>query len=145
VADVAIVSTSEVRVRYAETDRMGVVYHANYLVWCEVGRTDLIRQLGTSYAEIEAEGTMLAVSEASLRFHAPARYDDVILVQTTVEEVRSRTVTFAYLVSRRVGDRLDRLVSARTTLVALGDDGRPRLLPEPLLRTLREARGGSDD
>ena len=66
-------TTIEFRVRYAETDQMGVVYHANYLVWCEVGRTELIRQRFASYAEVERAGVLLAVSEASLRFHAAAR------------------------------------------------------------------------
>jgi acyl-CoA thioester hydrolase len=71
---------SEFRVRYAETDQMGVVYHANYLVWCEVGRTDFIRAAGMSYREMEAAGVGLAVSDATMRFHAPARYDDVVRV-----------------------------------------------------------------
>src|SRR5438128_4382864 len=65
----------EIRVRYAETDQMGVVYHANYLVWCEMGRTDFIRDLGLSYAAMERSGVSLAVSELSARYHAPARYD----------------------------------------------------------------------
>jgi acyl-CoA thioester hydrolase len=143
-ARVSIKSVSELRVRYAETDRMGVVYHANYLIWCEVGRTDLIRRLGSSYARLEEEGTMLAVADASIRYHAPARYDDEIVVETTLDEVRSRTVTFAYLISRRDGDGLTRLVSARTTLVALDADARPRAMPEPLLSTLRDALAGSD-
>ncbi|MDZ7630965.1 MAG: thioesterase family protein [Gemmatimonadaceae bacterium] len=74
----------ELRVRYAETDQMGVVYHSNYLIWCEVGRTELIRQYGHSYADIERLGVGLAVSDAALRFHAPARYDDLIRVTTTL-------------------------------------------------------------
>ena len=132
-------TTIEFRVRYAETDQMGVVYHANYLVWCEVGRTELIRQRFASYAEVERAGVLLAVSEASLRFHAAARYDDMIRVETTVREVRSRTVTFDYLVSRLPPDRPpERLVTASTTLIALDRDSRPRTLPPELLSRLRD-------
>jgi acyl-CoA thioester hydrolase len=126
----------EFRVRYAETDQMGVVYHANYLVWCEIGRTELIRRRGSSYAELEAEGVLLAVSEAKLRFHASARYDDVVRVETWVEEVRSRGVTFGYLISRVEGDEVSRLVTATTSLVALGRDARPRKLPVELIAFL---------
>jgi acyl-CoA thioester hydrolase len=130
----------EFRVRYAETDQMGVVYHANYLVWCEVGRTELIRRRGPSYAELEREGVLLAVAEANLRFHAPARYDDLVRVETWVEEVRSRTVTFGYLISRvDAGGGTDRLVSARTVLVALDADSRPRKLPADLVERLGDA------
>ena len=81
---------SELRVRYAETDQMGVVYHANYLIWCEIGRTDFIRQHGVSYAELEEQGVLLAVSEATLRLHAAARYDELVRVETTLAEVKSR-------------------------------------------------------
>ena len=95
------VSTIDFRVRYAETDQMGVVYHANYLVWCELGRTEFIRTLGVTYAELERQGVQLAVSEASIRFHAGARYDDMIRVSTTLAGVRSRMVTFDYDVSIR--------------------------------------------
>ncbi|HET8655510.1 MAG TPA: thioesterase family protein [Longimicrobiaceae bacterium] len=130
----------EFRVRYAETDQMGVVYHANYLVWCEVGRTELIRRRGPSYAELEREGVLLAVAEANLRFHAPARYDDLVRVETWVEEVRSRTVTFGYLISRLgAGGGTDRLVSARTVLVALDAGSRPRKLPTDLVERLGDA------
>lgn len=133
--------TVEFRVRYAETDQMGVVYHANYLIWCEVGRTELLRTLGTSYAELERSGVLLAVSEATLRFHASARYDDHVLVETWLEEVRSRLVTFRYRVSRRgKQDEQERLVSATTALVALDESGRLRALPSSLLDLLRNAR-----
>jgi acyl-CoA thioester hydrolase len=89
-------STIEFRVRYAETDQMGVVYHSHYLVWCEIGRTDLIRQLGTSYASLEKDGIGLAVIDASVRYHSGAKYDDLVRVRTTVTDVRSRTVKFDY-------------------------------------------------
>lgn len=129
----------ELRVRYAETDQMGVVYHANYLVWCEIARTELIRRRGPSYAEMEEQGVVLAVSEASLRYHASARYDDLIRVECRAEEVRSRAVTFSYLISRVSGNggESERLVSARTSLIALDPGGRPRKLPDDVLARLR--------
>ena len=120
------------RVRYAETDQMGVVYHTNYLIWCEMGRTDFIRTLGMSYAEMERAGVSLAVSELSARFHAAARYDDMIRVKTTLADVRSRMITFDYLVSNAETDQ--RLVTARTTLVSLDRAGRPVALPDELRR-----------
>ncbi|HWJ22549.1 MAG TPA: thioesterase family protein [Gemmatimonadaceae bacterium] len=129
--------TSDFRVRYAETDRMGVVYHANYLVWCEVGRTEYIRTVGVSYAELEARGLMLAVADASVRYHAPARYDDVIRVETTLTELRSRTITFEYLITNAATG--SRLVSARTTLVSLDADGRTVAMPADFRRLLEAA------
>jgi acyl-CoA thioester hydrolase len=120
-------TTSELRVRYAETDQMGVVYHANYLVWCEIGRTDFIREHGTSYAEMERQGISLAVAEASLRLHASARYDDVVRVETSLVNVKSRLITFDYVITR-AADGV-RLASARTSLVSLAPDGRPAALP----------------
>src|ERR1700726_3206561 len=89
---------TELRVRYAETDQMGVVYHTNYLIWCEAGRTDFIRTRGMSYAERERAGVGLAVSDLAARFHAAARYDDMIRVRTTLADVRSRGVTFEYVI-----------------------------------------------
>jgi acyl-CoA thioester hydrolase len=88
--DVALVHDIEFRVRYAETDQMGVVYHTNYLIWCEMGRTDFIRTRGMSYADIERAGIGLAVSELSARYHSAARYDDMIRVRTRLAELRSR-------------------------------------------------------
>lgn len=135
----ALKNVVRLRVRYAETDQMGVVYHANYLVWCEIGRTELMRALGSSYSEIERNGVLLAVSDASLRFHASARYDDEILVETTLVEVRSRSITFSYRILRAGAGEPERLVSARTTLVALGREGRPRSMPAELLQLFRPA------
>jgi acyl-CoA thioester hydrolase len=117
----------EFRVRYAETDQMGVVYHTNYLVWCEVGRTDFIRARGLSYAEMERAGIGLAVSELSARFHAAARYDDIIRVRTSLTQARSRGVVFDYLITNAVTDA--RLVSARTALIAIDPTGRPVSFP----------------
>lgn len=123
----------EFRVRYAETDQMGVVYHTNYLVWCEVGRTDFIRARGMSYADIERAGIGLAVSELSARFHGAARYDDLIRVRTTLADVRSRGITFDYLVTR--AESGEKLVTARTALVSIDRAGRPTALP-PTVRSL---------
>jgi acyl-CoA thioester hydrolase len=131
------VCVSDFRVRYAETDQMGVVYHANYLVWCEVGRTDLIRELGMPYARLEEQGVLLAVAEAGIRFHASAKYDERIRVETTVADVRSRTVTFEYRILNADTDA--RLVSAHTKLVALDRDARPARLPEHLRAALESS------
>jgi acyl-CoA thioester hydrolase len=128
----------ELRVRYAETDQMGVVYHANYLVWCEIGRTELIRALaGVSYAQLEQEGVLLAVAELSIRYHGAARYDNMVRVRTSLTDARSRSVTFEYVITN--AETGDRLASAKTVLVSLGRDGRPVVMPEHL-RT-RLARG----
>ncbi len=89
-----------VRVRYAETDRMGVVYHSNYLVWFEVGRTELCRSLGFPYRAWEAEGVFLPCVEAHCRYKHPARYDDEVAILTGVKELTPHTVTFGYRVER---------------------------------------------
>jgi acyl-CoA thioester hydrolase len=117
----------EFRVRYGETDRMGVVYHAEYLVWCEMGRTEFIRSRGMSYADMERLGIPLAVAEATVRYHAPARYDDRVRVTTTLVKLGSRGLTFDYLISH--AETGQRLASASTTLVALDADGRARSIP----------------
>ena len=118
----------ELRVRYAETDQMGVVYHANYLVWCDMGRTDYLGSRGANYAELERGGTSLAVSDASVRYHAPARYDDLIRVETTLREVRSRAVTFDYVITN--AQTSVRLATASTALVSIDRNGRPVRLPD---------------
>jgi acyl-CoA thioester hydrolase len=129
----------ELRVRYAETDQMGVVYHTNYLVWCEIGRTELIRALtGASYAELEARGVGLAVSDLSIRYHGAARYDNRIRVTTTLADARSRSVTFEYLISN--AESGERLASARTVLVSLDPTGKPVMLPADLRARLASAQ-----
>jgi len=130
----ARLSTTEFRVRYAETDQMGVVYHAQYLVWCEIGRTEHIRTLGMPYRELERRGVRLAVAEATIRYHAPARYDDAIRVLTTVAGVGSRTLTFAYVITN--ADSAERLATARTALVSLNSVGRVATLPSELRAAL---------
>lgn len=127
----------EFRVRYAETDQMKVVYHANYLIWCEVGRTDLIRRLGTSYAELEKQGVALAVVDASLRYHAAAKYEDIIRVRTVLTEARSRSVTFEYTIEN--AETGVRLVTASTTLASINGEGKLVAMPAPLRQSLEAA------
>jgi acyl-CoA thioester hydrolase len=128
----------EFRVRYSESDQMGIVYHANYLPWCEIGRTELIRRLWKSYAQVEDEGVLLAVTEASLRYHASAKYDDLVRVVTTLEQVRSRGVSFLYEIYRLDdGGTAKKLVTARTALIAIDRSGAPRTLPPALLEAFR--------
>jgi acyl-CoA thioester hydrolase len=123
-------SESQIRVRYAETDQMGVAYHANYLVWCEVGRTDFIRHLGVSYAEMEAAGVRLAVADAHLRYRAAARYDDEITIATRLTDARSRMVSFAYRLTRRRPDGgIEPVADATTALVSIDADNRPIAIP----------------
>ncbi len=118
---------------------MGVVYHANYLIWCEIGRTDHIRQvMGTSYREMEEQGITLAVSEASLRYLAGAKYDDMIRVDTVLARVTSRTLTFDYTVFNAATGA--KLASASTTLISLDPAGRVAALsPEVRARLARAA------
>jgi acyl-CoA thioester hydrolase len=93
-------SETRLRVRYAETDQMGVVYYANYLVWMEVGRVDLCKACGFSYRDMEHEdGVYLAVAEANCRYRSPARFDDEAIVKTWIENAHSRLVTFGYRMS----------------------------------------------
>jgi len=136
----AFETISELRVRYAETDQMGVVYHANYLVWCEIGRTDFIRRAGRSYADLEREGVLLAVSDASLRFHASARYDAPIAVHTSLTAIGSRGMSFAYRIVR--ADNAALLVSASTSLVSINREGRLEALPREVRTWLERAMQG---
>jgi len=128
-------TVSDIRVRYAETDQMGVVYHANYLVWCEIGRTDFIRRCGMSYADMERGGIRLAVTEVTLRLHASARYDDLVRVTTRLAGLRSRAVEFAYHIAHAESGAT--IVSATTRLVSITADGRSASLT-PEIRALLE-------
>jgi acyl-CoA thioester hydrolase len=133
------VTALEFRVRYAETDQMAVVYHANYLVWCEIARTELIRRRGPSYADLERSGVLLAVADASIRYHAAARYDDLIRAEAWVDEIRSRTIRFGYRILRVEQDGShERLATASTTLVVLDRDSRPRKMPPELAQMLSD-------
>ncbi|MEE8551241.1 MAG: thioesterase family protein [Gemmatimonadota bacterium] len=134
-------TTSELRVRYAETDQMGLVYHTNYLVWCEIGRTDWLRQAGARYADLERQGIYLALSGARIRFLAAASYDDPIRVRTRLTRVRSRDVRFSYVVEH--AETMQPLVRAETDLICLDASGSPRQLPSELDELLRRATDGS--
>jgi acyl-CoA thioester hydrolase len=119
---------TKVRVRYAETDQMGVVYHANYLVWFEVGRVELMRAMGFEYKAMEIEDDChIVVAEAHCRYEKPARYDEELRVRTRVTEWRNRIVKFSYEIFR-VGDDV-LLATGSTTHVVCGSNGRPKALP----------------
>jgi acyl-CoA thioester hydrolase len=121
-------SISRIRVRYADTDKMGVAYYANYFIWFEVGRTDLLRETGWSYREMETDGFSLPVIEAQCAYRAPARYDDEVEVRTTATLVSPVRVRFTYEVLR-IDDR--RVLATGTTVHATLDRrGRPSRLPE---------------
>jgi acyl-CoA thioester hydrolase len=111
------VSSTEVRVRYGETDQMGVAHHSHYIVWCELARTDHMRSLGVRYRDLEDQGLRLPVVEAHLRYRAPARYDDPVRVRCWVRDVSSRRVEFGYAVEHGESGRL--LATAKTALIAV--------------------------
>jgi acyl-CoA thioester hydrolase len=131
--------SSTFRVRYAETDQMGVVYHTHYLVWCEIARTDFIRQFGASYADLEKEGLLLAVAEANVRYAASARYDDLITVEAQIESVKSRLLTFTYQIYRDDPQPRLLLATAMTKLIALTPEGATRQLPSDLVEKFKHA------
>ena len=120
-------SVTTLRVRYAETDKMGVVYYANFLVWFEVARADLLRSLGWTYREMEAAGVSLPVIEAHCDYARPARYDDEIEIRTKGQMVSPVRMRFDYTVLRRA----DQVVAAQghTVLAAVDASGRPCRLP----------------
>jgi acyl-CoA thioester hydrolase len=120
---------ARLRVRYAETDQMGVVYYANYLVWMEVGRVELCRALGVRYRDLEGEdGVLLAVAEAFCRYHAPARYDDEVVISTSLTLAHPRMIQFRY--EMREAHSGTKLASGHTKHIFLGPDLRPVRLPE---------------
>jgi len=122
-------TSTTLRVRYAETDQMGIVYYANFFVWFEIGRTDLCRQLGFTYEQMEREeGLYLMVAETRCRYKAPAHYDEEIVVRTKLRAVRKRVLVFAYEVYRALDPML--LAEGETIHVITDHDGRPRALPE---------------
>ncbi len=123
---------ARVRVRYAETDQMGVVYHANYLVWFEVGRVEFIRQLGLDYKTMEQEDdALIAVAEATARYKAPARYDDELIIRTSLSGVRGPIVRFRYVVVRAVNGSGDETVlcEGETVHFVVGRDMKRREMP----------------
>ena len=126
----ALEHTVTARVRYGETDQMGVVYHANYLSFFEVARTELIRLRGVAYSALEEGGLRLMVTEAAMQYHSPGHYDDVLAITTRLAESGPARVRFDYEV-RREGEE-DVLVTGHTVLASIGEDGRPCRLPTEL-------------
>jgi len=120
--------TVEIRVRYPECDPMGVAHHAAYPIWFEIGRTELCRASGISYRDLEASGVFLAVVALEVRYHAAARYDDVLTLHTTLARATRVRLDHTYRLLR--GDEL--LTTGRATLACLDRSGRPALLPESL-------------
>jgi acyl-CoA thioester hydrolase len=118
---------TRVRVRYAETDQMGVVYHANYIVWMEVGRVEYFRSTGLRYRDIEHEGILLMVAEVHCRFRAPAHYDEEVTIRTSLSEADARMVRFDY---ELLGEDGRALATGYTKHVFCGRDRRPHRLPE---------------
>ena len=106
----------DIRVRYGETDQMGVAYHANYLAWCDVARTEYLRERGMSYRALEEGGLFLAVIEAAVRYRGAARFDDRLTVRCWVRECATRKVEFGYVIETAAGKKL---ATARTALIAL--------------------------
>src|SRR5688572_25136849 len=120
-----------IRARYAETDAMGVVHHASYVVWLEQGRTELLRGLGVSYRELEATGFFVVLSDLRVRYHASARYDDLVLLRAMLDGARSRQLSFAY--ELRLGETGALLVTARSEhIVVSRATGRSTRLPPAL-------------
>ena len=134
----ATTALSRIRVRYAETDQMGVVYHSNYFIWFEVGRVDLLRQLGFTYREMEQEdGCYIAVVDARCRFKAPARYDDEIVVRTHLKNVRESLIHFGYQAVRESDGTL--LAEGETMHIVTGPDMRKRELPGKYVAVFKAA------
>ncbi len=120
---------TEIRVRYAETDQMGIVHNANYLVWFEVGRSDFCRARGFSYKEMEAEdNALMVVAESYCRYKSPAYYEDVLVVRTKVEEIRSRSLRFIYEIFRAADETL--LAEGETLHLVTDENKKVRSLPE---------------
>jgi acyl-CoA thioester hydrolase len=128
------VTETLVRVNYSETDQMGVAYHARYLVWLDVARTEHLRHCGASYRELEAAGLRLAVSEVSVRYRQPARFDDLLRIRCWVRRLESRRVEFGYAVEHADDGRL--LATAVVALLALDTSMALRRLPVEVRRLL---------
>jgi len=132
--------TTEIRVRYAETDQMGVVYYSNYLVWFEIGRVELMRALGFSYRQLEQEfGCILPVAEARCRYHASARYDDQLQIETEPAVVRGSLVKFAYKIWRKATEEEERklLADGETTHMVCDKQMNRKRLPEVYVTALK--------
>jgi acyl-CoA thioester hydrolase len=136
------VNETKLRVRYAETDQMGVAYHSNHLIWFEVGRVELMRQMGVSYRDMErGEGLFIAVAEVHCRYRAPVFYDEDVVVRTWLKHVRKSVVVFSYELVRAEGGTL--LAEGETTHVVTDATMKAASLPEKYLKTFRFASGKS--
>jgi acyl-CoA thioester hydrolase len=130
-----LTSQAHVRVRYAETDQMGVSYYANYFIWFEVGRNQHCIECGFSYRDMEKEtGLYLIVADARCRYKTPARYEDELIVKTRINELTRRTVGFSYEIERVDGEKI---ATGETLHVLINQQGRPSSLPEKYLTLLR--------
>jgi acyl-CoA thioester hydrolase len=132
--------TTEVRVRYAETDQMGIVYYANYFVWFEIGRVELLRALGLAYSQLEIEDRcILPVVDAKCRYRAPARYDDEILIETRPALLRGSVIKFAYRVLRKApeGEEQKLLAEGETVHVVCDEQLNRKPLPERYVEALK--------
>jgi acyl-CoA thioester hydrolase len=134
------VNETRVRVRYAETDQMGVVYHSNHFIWFEVGRVEFMRELGFSYRELERDdGRFIAVVEARCRYRAPIYYDEEVIVRTWLRTARESVVAFSYELVRAENRAL--LAEGETTHIVTDAQMNIAALPEKYLKVLREATG----
>jgi acyl-CoA thioester hydrolase len=133
------VDETTLRVRYAETDAMGVVHHSQYVIWFEVGRSSFMRNANVSYAAIERAGHQFRIAEIGARYHAPACYDQVVTVRTWLSELRSRSLTFAYAIVRPEGPGSSEqvLVTGFTQLICTDMTGQVHRLPEELRQALQ--------
>jgi acyl-CoA thioester hydrolase len=140
VSGLRAVNETRVRVRYAETDQMGVVYHANHFIWFEIGRVEFLRQLGFSYKDMEAaDGCFIAVVDARCRYKAPARYDEEILVRTHLKNVRESVIHFGYELIRANDGAL--LAEGETTHIVADAQMRKTTIPEKYMSAFRAAAG----
>ena len=134
----SVVNETRLRVRYAETDQMGVVYHSNHLIWFEVGRVELMRQMGLAYRDMEREdGLFIAVAEAKCRYRAPVFYDEEVVVRTRLKTVRKSVIVFAYELTRADTGAL--LADGETTHVVTNTEMKTAHLPEKYLEIFRAA------
>jgi acyl-CoA thioester hydrolase len=136
----AVVAEARVRVRYAETDQMGVVYHSNHFIWFEVGRVELLRHLGFTYRDMEREdGCHIAVVDARCRYKAPARYDDEVIVRTHVKSVRESMIHFGYELVRASDGVV--LAEGETTHIVIDREMKIVAMPGKYMGALRNAAG----
>jgi acyl-CoA thioester hydrolase len=119
---------SEIRVRYAETDQMGIAYYANYLVWFEIGRTEFCRERGFCYADLEALGYRLVVTDVHCHYRNAVRYDETIRVRTSLKEMRRRMITFKYEILRQNKEEV--VAEGETRHLCLDSNGKPKTMPE---------------